>query len=147
MKSNSLPIRLDPDTVVALGEAAQSLGLNRSTLCRAVLSSFAKALQEHECDMVSFPISFNLGGKPKTEEEIRAAELLETLEEREAAKFKLKELKLSYRKAAPLLGVTYQHLCWVLNGRRKSKSLLQAISDLPSPNSQLPASTPEASHA
>jgi len=49
---------------------------------------------------------------------------------RNAAKQKLKNLGLSYRKAAPLLGVTYPHLSYVLNGHRDSRRLLQAIDSL-----------------
>ena len=37
----------------------------------------------------------------------------------------------TYRRAAPVLGVTYQHLCLVLNGRRESRRLLRAVSQLP----------------
>jgi predicted transcriptional regulator len=49
---------------------------------------------------------------------------------RNAAKAKLKNMGLSYRKAAPLLGVTYPHLSYVLNGHRESRRLLKAISEL-----------------
>jgi predicted transcriptional regulator len=49
---------------------------------------------------------------------------------RNAAKAKLKNMGLSYRKAAPLLGVTYPHLSYVLNGHRDSKRLLKAIAEL-----------------
>lgn len=37
----------------------------------------------------------------------------------------------SYRTAAPLLGVSYQHLAMVLNGHRDSRRLLAAINALP----------------
>lgn len=37
----------------------------------------------------------------------------------------------SYRSAAPLLGVTYQHLAQVLTGRRESRRLIEAIHSLP----------------
>ena len=37
----------------------------------------------------------------------------------------------SYRAAAPLLGVCYQHLCQVLRGERQSRRLLAAIAALP----------------
>ena len=37
----------------------------------------------------------------------------------------------SYRAAAPVLGVCYQHLSQVLNGERKSSSLLARIQSLP----------------
>ena len=37
----------------------------------------------------------------------------------------------SYRAAAPVLGVTYQHLCLVFNGHRHSRRLLAAIAALP----------------
>jgi len=47
------------------------------------------------------------------------------------AKRKLKHLGLSYRGVAPQLGVTYQHLCLVLNGHRQSRRLLRKIEELP----------------
>lgn len=34
---------------------------------------------------------------------------------------------LSYRTLAPELGVTYQHLCLVLNGHRESARVLRAV--------------------
>lgn len=37
----------------------------------------------------------------------------------------------SYRAAAPLLGVSYQHLCQVLNGERQSRRLIAAVNTLP----------------
>jgi hypothetical protein len=37
----------------------------------------------------------------------------------------------SYRSAAPHLGVSYQHLCQVLNGERLSRRLTAAVSKLP----------------
>lgn len=37
----------------------------------------------------------------------------------------------SYRAAAPLLGVSYQHLCQVLTGDRQSRRLTAAILQLP----------------
>lgn len=37
----------------------------------------------------------------------------------------------SYRAAAPLLGVSYQHLCQVLTGVRQSRRLTAAILALP----------------
>lgn len=37
----------------------------------------------------------------------------------------------SYRSAAPVLGVSYQHLSEVLNGRRESRRLLAAVNALP----------------
>lgn len=42
----------------------------------------------------------------------------------------LKKAGLSYRKAAPILGVHFTHLDRVLQGRRESKSLLKRIEDL-----------------
>lgn len=42
----------------------------------------------------------------------------------------LKGLGLSYRKAAPILGVHFTHLDRVLQGRRESKSLLKRIESL-----------------
>lgn len=51
-------------------------------------------------------------------------------EARTAAKRRLKEVGLSYRSAAPRLGVCYQHLCSVLNGRRESQRLLKKIEEL-----------------
>ncbi len=50
---------------------------------------------------------------------------------REHAKRQLKKLGWSYRSAAPLLGVTYQHLSEVLNGNRPAARLLTAIRELP----------------
>ena len=47
----------------------------------------------------------------------------------EKARFKRKGW--SYRVAAPLLGVTYQHLSDVLNGNRQSLRLLKKIRGLP----------------
>ena len=49
---------------------------------------------------------------------------------RERAKVELKKRGLSYRRVAPQLGVTYQHLCLVLTGKRDSKRLLRAIRDM-----------------
>lgn len=37
----------------------------------------------------------------------------------------------SYRRAAPVLGVSYQHLSEVLNGKRQSRRLLAKIDQLP----------------
>jgi hypothetical protein len=37
----------------------------------------------------------------------------------------------SYRSAAPVLGVSYQHLCQVLNGERQSRRLTAAVLSLP----------------
>ena len=50
---------------------------------------------------------------------------------REREKVTLKNKGWSYRSAAPALGVSYQHLCMVLNGRRDSRRLLIAIHSLP----------------
>lgn len=50
---------------------------------------------------------------------------------RELQKVELKRKGWSYRRAAPKLGVTYQHLCLVLNGQRESRRLLAAIANLP----------------
>lgn len=50
---------------------------------------------------------------------------------RRAAKRALKTKGWSYRRAAPVLGVTYQHLSEVLNGNRESQRLLARISSLP----------------
>jgi hypothetical protein len=49
---------------------------------------------------------------------------------RNEAKRKLKKMGLSYRKASPLLGVSYPHLCYVLNGHRDSGRLMRAIAAL-----------------
>ena len=49
---------------------------------------------------------------------------------RELAKVSLKRKGWSYRAAAPVLGVTYQHLCLVLCGRRESGRLMQAIAEI-----------------
>lgn len=43
----------------------------------------------------------------------------------------LKARGWSYRTAAPVLGVCYQHLALVLTGRRESRRLLSAISKMP----------------
>lgn len=37
----------------------------------------------------------------------------------------------SYRSAAPVLGVSYQHLSQVLNGERQSRRLINAVLSLP----------------
>lgn len=47
------------------------------------------------------------------------------------AKHTLKARGWSYRRAAPQLGVTYQHLSEVLNGKRNSRRLLAKIEQLP----------------
>jgi len=49
----------------------------------------------------------------------------------ETAKRSLKHKGWSYRTAAPVLGVCYQHLALVLTGRRTSRRLLAAIANLP----------------
>lgn len=53
---------------------------------------------------------------------------------RERAKEELKSKGWSYRKAAPYLNVTYQHVCLVLAGKRESQRLLRLISKLPNNN-------------
>ncbi|WP_035605096.1 hypothetical protein [Haloferula sp. BvORR071] len=50
----------------------------------------------------------------------------------------------SYRSAAPLLGVGYQHVSEVLNGRRESKRLLAAILALPAREKGETVETPAA---
>lgn len=50
---------------------------------------------------------------------------------RHIAKRTLKARGWSYRRAAPILGVTYQHLSEVLNGKRHSRRLLAAVVALP----------------
>ena len=47
------------------------------------------------------------------------------------AKRKLKKDGWSYRRAAPVLGCSYQWLSVVLNGRQVSAPLLEAIANLP----------------
>lgn len=47
------------------------------------------------------------------------------------AKRHLKQNHWSYRNVAPVLGVTFQHLCMVLNGHRESRRLLNRIAELP----------------
>ena len=47
------------------------------------------------------------------------------------AKRTLKTKGWSYRTAAPALGVCYQHLAFVLTGRRTSRRLLARIHELP----------------
>lgn len=49
------------------------------------------------------------------------------------ARAELKRRQLSYRKAAPMLNITYPHLGKVLTGKRESKSLLARIYALPTP--------------
>lgn len=49
---------------------------------------------------------------------------------RALAKQILKDRGYTYREAAPLLGVCYQHLAFVLNGQRSSGRLLRRISAL-----------------
>jgi hypothetical protein len=46
------------------------------------------------------------------------------------AKRRLKEIGISQRKAAPQLGVTFEHLNYVLNGHRISRRLLDKIAQL-----------------
>ena len=46
---------------------------------------------------------------------------------RERLKVTLKSRGWSYRSAAPVLGVTYQHLSEVLNGKRQSARLLKRV--------------------
>ncbi len=46
----------------------------------------------------------------------------------------LKKVGISQRKAAPLLGVTFEHLNRCLNGHRTSRSLMERISKLNRPN-------------
>ena len=50
---------------------------------------------------------------------------------RQTAKRSLKAKGWSYRTAAPELGVCYQHLAFVLTGRRQSRRLLDKIEALP----------------
>jgi hypothetical protein len=50
---------------------------------------------------------------------------------REQAKRKLKETGWTYRTAAIVLGITYQHLSYVLNGHRHSRRVLAAIERIP----------------
>jgi hypothetical protein len=48
----------------------------------------------------------------------------------------------SYRAAAQVLGVGYQHLAYVLNGHRESRRLLAAVRALPPrPSAATPSST------
>lgn len=49
----------------------------------------------------------------------------------EQAKQHLATSGWTYRQAAPRLGVCYQHLCDVLNGKRISHSLLGRVQSLP----------------
>jgi transcriptional regulator with XRE-family HTH domain len=50
---------------------------------------------------------------------------------REHAKVTLKERGWTYRSAAQVLGITYQHLSYVLNGHRESRRVLAAIERIP----------------
>jgi hypothetical protein len=62
-------------------------------------------------------------------------------------KKKLKVAGWSYRAAAARLGVTYQHLCLVLNGRRSSRRLLAALATLPTPASVRSRKSPSHPHS
>lgn len=55
---------------------------------------------------------------------------------REHAKVTLKARGWSYRSAAPVLRVSYQHLSEVLNGKRISRRLLTAIERMPTAKKQ-----------
>jgi hypothetical protein len=46
---------------------------------------------------------------------------------REHARATLKAKGYSYRAAAPILGVSYQHICLVLTGKRESSRLIGRI--------------------
>ena len=48
-----------------------------------------------------------------------------------AAREEMKRKGWSYRTAASFLGVTYQHICLVLNEKRTSLSLLRRLTSLP----------------
>lgn len=50
---------------------------------------------------------------------------------RQQAKVELKKKGWSYRAAAPVLGVTFRHLAYVLSGERPSRRVLRAIGELP----------------
>ena len=50
---------------------------------------------------------------------------------RERAKVTLKQKGWSYRRAAPVLGVNYVHLAYVLTGKRISRRLLEKIESIP----------------
>jgi hypothetical protein len=50
---------------------------------------------------------------------------------RESAKQALKSKGWNQRTAAPYLGVTYQHLCLVLSGKRESRRIIKAIRRMP----------------
>ena len=50
---------------------------------------------------------------------------------REQAKVTLKRKGWSYRTAAEVIGISYQHLSCVLNGQRESRRVLLAIARLP----------------
>jgi hypothetical protein len=49
----------------------------------------------------------------------------------EHAKRKLKDGGWTYRSAAPVLGVSFVHLAYVLNGQRASRRLLARVMALP----------------
>lgn len=55
---------------------------------------------------------------------------------REYAKKSLKRKGWNQRTAAQYLSRSYQHVCLVLNGRRESRSLLKALSNLPEKSKQ-----------
>lgn len=48
----------------------------------------------------------------------------------EREKVRFKKRGWSYRSAAPELGVTYQYLCEVMNGRRASLRLMRRVASL-----------------
>jgi hypothetical protein len=60
---------------------------------------------------------------------------------RQQAKTHLKQMGWSYRSAAPLLGIRYEHLSRVLNGERVSKRLLDAVMSMPPRQAQIPSSS------
>jgi hypothetical protein len=59
---------------------------------------------------------------------------------RESAKRSLKSKGWTYRTVAPYLGVTYQHLSEVLNGKRQSRRIITKIPQLPEAPALLRAS-------
>lgn len=49
----------------------------------------------------------------------------------QAARKHMADTGWSYRSAAPVLGITWQHLAHVLTGRRESRSLIARVRSLP----------------
>lgn len=82
------------------------------TLAQAIAVGFQRAMRDAELIRLPLP----------------ATPIRHTVEQ---AKVELKRKGYSYRAAAPLLDVTYQHLSEVLNAKRNSRRVLVKIKTLP----------------